>query len=157
MYLVFTGDVFVGLFIPKPWPQTVDAYFWCFFLLLFWVAEVKGIIAVTLKMIFVEKLSTKHSIQFYRWVLVSQLLLKCRVKPLEDNLYQWSKTGSEICIRQIEAKEFLRLNWKKFSWYEGGKMKEKNRKKKGMRDWESCLFGFNVKLHSLWVYIIVSC
>lgn len=27
MYLVFTGDVIVGLFIPKPSPQAVGAYF----------------------------------------------------------------------------------------------------------------------------------
>ena len=27
MWLVFTGDVFVGLFIPKSWAQTVGAYF----------------------------------------------------------------------------------------------------------------------------------
>ena len=52
MHLVFTRDGIVGLFIPKPSPQAVGAYFLCYFFLL---AEMKSVTAVTLKMIFVKK------------------------------------------------------------------------------------------------------
>ena len=53
MYLVFTGDVIVGLFIPIPYHRLLVLIFdHAIFFLFFFLAEMKGVNSVTLQMIF---------------------------------------------------------------------------------------------------------
>lgn len=155
MHLVFSGDVIVGLFIPKPSPQAVNAYFWCYFFSFFFCLQRWKVLLQSLS-------------RWYLWRNCQpSILLKFAGELLYHNCYwinaQLNLLKIIICISdQKQALRFvlIRLNlrsllsklreifsqalflWLSWTWHKINVEKNgrEEQKRKGMRDWECLLF-----------------
>ena len=96
MHLVFTRDGIVGLFIPKPSPQAVGAYFWCYF---FFACRDEKCYCSHSQDDICEEIIVNQAC--YSILLVSSYIITVTYWIAQLNLlkiiilYQWSETGSE--------------------------------------------------------------